>query len=261
MPINPPHATDQATLRATPMDVFPTDPAKLAPLLIDERTGEPYLQLPSPHERIRITPPREADVDSIVQHMNDPRIFEYLASPPHPYSRDDGIKWSQRIRTASQAVFREIETGAQFVSGCPVRSIREIQEDGSDVYIGDILIDRENDDVAWISSSDANNSAKSAGDPSILYSIGDYLSPTHHRQGIMSAVLNTVLASWAIPRMNCRRIVATAFIGNVASVGVFKKAGFKHTRDQKDAARLPEGRGGHLRDLHIMERTDRKSVV
>jgi RimJ/RimL family protein N-acetyltransferase len=53
--------------------------------------------------------------------------------------------------------------------------------------------------------------------------------------------------------MNCRRITTTAFLGNVASVGVFLKVGFHLVKEQSDAVRLPEGRGGQLVGLHIMK--------
>jgi RimJ/RimL family protein N-acetyltransferase len=48
-------------------------------------------------------------------------------------------------------------------------------------------------------------------------------------------------------------MVATAFVGNEASVGVFRKVGFKHVKDIEDAVRLPESRGGDLKSLHILK--------
>jgi RimJ/RimL family protein N-acetyltransferase len=64
-----------------------------------------------------------------------------------------------------------------------------------------------------------------------------------------------LIDNWAVPRMNCRRIITTVMLGNTASFGVFKKVGFKHTGDVEDAIRLPDGRGGHLKGLHLMEWT------
>jgi hypothetical protein len=47
----------------------------------------------------------------------------------------------------ADGVLRELKTGTQgevlkIVGGCPVRAIREILEDGSEVYLGDIYISR-----------------------------------------------------------------------------------------------------------------------
>lgn len=69
----------------------------------------------------------------------------------------------------------------------------------------------------------------------------------------MSHALRTLITAWCVPRMNCHRIHATAFVGNAASVGVFTKTGFKHAGDIEDVVRLPEGRGSSLRSLHTME--------
>ncbi|CAG8717560.1 15864_t:CDS:1, partial [Acaulospora colombiana] len=75
---------------------FPSNLTKLHPLLVNEKTGEPYLQLPYPHDNIRITPPRSDDVDTTVSYLNDPRIYEHLAGPPFPYTTENGIQWNKR---------------------------------------------------------------------------------------------------------------------------------------------------------------------
>ncbi|KAG8860401.1 hypothetical protein FRB91_003435 [Serendipita sp. 411] len=252
---------------------FPTDNLKLSPLLINPRSGEPYLQLPAPHENIIITPFRPEDVDSMVKFMNDERVYSFLGGPPFPYTHEDGVMWSKSVMERSQSLFRCMEDGNQFLDGCPVSSIREVYEDGSDVYIGDITIGRETPERTWVGPEDVDNLKKPVGDPTILYTVGgmsqlfrffglekrnlkslqDYLAPTHHRRGIMSTALRTIIDKWAIPRMNCQRITATAFVGNVASVGVFKKVRFEHVRDVSDAMNLPSGRGGHLMSVHLLE--------
>lgn len=128
---------------------------------------------------------------------------------------------------------------------------------------------------AWVEAGEKDNLTKAVGDPTILWSIGgacdrpgcidrrsyimgvhfiwvDYLSPRFHRRGIMSTTLRTLIEAWYIPRMNCHKIQATAFVGNVASLGVFTKVGFKHTGNMEDAVRLPEGRGRILKSLYIL---------
>jgi len=122
---------------------FPNDPAKLFPLQVNEATGEPYMPLPSPHERIRITPARPSDAAPIQENLNDPRIYEYLSGPPFPCTYDDAIKWIGRVMDESGRLFWSMEEGAEWVNGCPVHCIREVQEDGTDIYIGDITRRRE----------------------------------------------------------------------------------------------------------------------
>lgn len=77
----------------------------------------------------------------------------------------------------------------------------------------------------------------------------------------MTAAIRVLIDVWAIPRMNCKRINATAFLGNVASVGVFSKLRFQMVGDQADAVRLPEGRGGQLVGLHIMRWSPKDSEI
>lgn len=54
----------------------------------------------------------------------------------------------------------------------------------------------------------------------------DYLAPSHHGRGIMSAALGTIIREWMVPRMAARKIRVEAFVGNVGSVRVFEKNGF-----------------------------------
>ena len=245
-------------------------PVNFHPLLFDSRTGEPYLQLPPPNDNVRITPPRREDVEVTVQLLNDERVYTWLVGLPHPYSQEDGIAWNSMITSRYQGLFQRIETGERIVDACPVQCIREVHADGTDTFIGDISIRRESTQMEWASSE---NETKAVGDPTIVWTIGCerfnllattnmiliesqvYLAVSHHRRGIMSAAVRMLIDNWAVPRMNCQRIITSAMLGNVASVGVFKKLGFKHVRDVENAIRLPEGRGGHLKSLHLMEWT------
>lgn len=58
----------------------------------------------------------------------------------------------------------------------------------------------------------------------------DYLAPSHHGQGIMSAVFATLLNSWAIPRCNAHILQVYTYASNGASVRVFEKNGCVLTR-------------------------------
>lgn len=51
---------------------------QLHPLEVNPQTGEPFLQLPSPHENIIITPIRLTDKPAIIDILNDYRVVQWL---------------------------------------------------------------------------------------------------------------------------------------------------------------------------------------
>jgi RimJ/RimL family protein N-acetyltransferase len=55
--------------------------------------------------------------------------------------------------------------------------------------------------------------------------LADYLAASHHRQGIMTAVVAALLKAWIVPRCNARIIRAYTFVGNHGSVKVFQNNG------------------------------------
>lgn len=116
------------------------------------------------------------------------------------------------------------------VGGCPVRHIREALPDGTDVYLGDIDIRRgpfeEIPDPEERRKQVELNESKALGDPSIVWTFGDYIAPSHHGRGIMSAAMRLILHSWAVPRMGVRHMSGYTFVGNTGSVRVFEKNGF-----------------------------------
>jgi len=211
---------------------------QLHPLQVNERTGEPFLRLPRPHQNIIITPPRLDDVPAIVHRLSDPRVYKTLESPPFPYKEEHGVFWVKKIKDLSDTLLQELRDAAEqgmeglkVVGGCPVRTLREVQEDGTDIFLGDIGPDRcgfpdlDNDEQEQARLVAANN-ALAVGDQRIIWCIGDYLAASHHGRGIMSAALGTLISSWMIPRMNARLIRAEVFTGNKGSARVFEKNGF-----------------------------------
>ena len=58
---------------------------QLHPLEVNLKTGEPFLRLRN-HKNIILTPPREEDAESFIPLLNDPRICDWLAGPPYPYT-------------------------------------------------------------------------------------------------------------------------------------------------------------------------------
>ncbi|KAF8973493.1 hypothetical protein BDZ97DRAFT_1911980 [Flammula alnicola] len=97
--------------------------------------------------------------------------------------------------------------------------------------------------------NEAENNSREAGDPNVLWSIGDFLAPSHHGQGIMSDVLDTLLHDWAIPRMGVRRILLGVVEGNMGSLRVFVKSGFQLKQTVKDYRKIR----GETRNLQVME--------
>ncbi|KDQ63163.1 hypothetical protein JAAARDRAFT_29169 [Jaapia argillacea MUCL 33604] len=229
-----------------------TSPRHLHPLQVNPTSGEPYLRLPSPHTNIIITPPRPTDVEAMVELMGDSRVWLQLASVPHPYLSRHAEVWLGGVKETSDSVLRELEEGFQngggtelpFVGGCPVRSLREVKEDGEEVFIGDCTIIRGRD--VEIGAEAAKASAeKQVGDPEIIWAIGDYLASSHHGKGIMTVAVRTMIQDWAIPRMNAHRIRVSICKGNIGSVRVFEKNGFQLIGTKKDCLTLTaEGREG-----------------
>lgn len=178
----------------------------------------------------------------------------------------------------------DAELVERFISGCVVDSVREVRADGTDVFIGnagfrhcntmELCEGATEDDKERL---EAENDARPLGDPGILWTYGstcsirtqlitprslfpgqvltvaiactDYLAPTHHRQGITTVVLRILINHWAVPKMNVRRMLCTAFKGNEGSIRVMQKNGFRFRELRKNATCLR----GEWRDLNVME--------
>ncbi|KAF9055982.1 hypothetical protein BJ165DRAFT_1398744 [Panaeolus papilionaceus] len=223
-------------------------PNQLHPLELNKQTQEPFLRLKN-HRNIILTPIRADDRDHIIPILNDSRVSPWVFRPPFPYLKAEGVQSDQTIehadewlRTSLPACNKalaelNIAQGSDIlktVNDCPLASIREIQEDGTDVYIGNLQIDRcFNDELldaelpGWEKLSKKAIEELEVGDTRIIWTIGDYLAPSHHGKGIMSDAIGTLLSDWAIPRMNVHKILVGAFSANVASRRVFEKNGFE----------------------------------
>lgn len=125
-------------------------PAHLYPLQVNPTTGEPFLRLPAPLDNIIITPPRLSDAAALTAALSDPRVYKTLKAPPFPYTLSHAEGWLSLITKASDASLQELKEAYDassggplpFVGTCPVRYLREIVEDGSEVMIGDIDVHR-----------------------------------------------------------------------------------------------------------------------
>ncbi|KZV99031.1 hypothetical protein EXIGLDRAFT_726514, partial [Exidia glandulosa HHB12029] len=199
------------------------DAANLHPLKVDPTTGEVYLQLPAPYEHIVLTLQRESDAPVLMQHFNDPRIYMNLPGTPYPYTEEHARWWLEQITPPAQAVLADLRAGKQYVGSIPVCAIRDTRTSDGHVagakIIGDIGISR----FVWNDLHDTElakrlaeeNAAKEVGDPSIVWAMGcaDWMDPAYHGQGIMTAVIRTLIHDWAVPRMNVKHINVSAFLG------------------------------------------------
>ncbi|KAI0328499.1 acyl-CoA N-acyltransferase [Cubamyces sp. BRFM 1775] len=212
------------------------------PLQFHPITGEPFLRLPSPHDNIIITPPRMSDAETIVSYMNDPALYYWLEGPPFPYLREHADDWLKKVKGGTDAAIAELERANAehpdgppvIVSSCPLRCLREVREDGSDVFLGDVTLLRERwpdlEDKELKESLAKPNAERPIGDPGIVWCIGDYIAPSHHGKGIMTAAIKTLMQEWAIPRMGVRQIRVETFTDNIGSRRVFEKLGFVYEK-------------------------------
>ncbi|KAJ7594000.1 hypothetical protein C8J56DRAFT_777684 [Mycena floridula] len=213
---------------------------QLQPFEFNPKTGEPFLRLKS-HKNIILTPPRFSDAPRIINLLNDPKINDQLATVPFPYLQEHADWWLNKIVTEYDNIMRVLsdakdEEALKVVDECPVRTIREVLEDGTDLLIGDVGVIR----CPWMELAGpkgvnwdlkeklaAENNARLTGDPEILWTVGYYLASSHHGLGIMPDAFDTLLRSWAITRMSVKKMVGAAFTDNPGSVRVLEKVGFK----------------------------------
>ncbi|KAI0639535.1 acyl-CoA N-acyltransferase [Trametes polyzona] len=232
------------------------------PLEFNPKTGEPFLRLPSPHENIVITTPRRNDAPTIVSYMNDPALYYWLEGPPHPYTPEHADSWLASLAEGTNAALAELERAQAEhpdeppvkVSGCPVRTLREVREDGTDIMLGDIALVRERwPDVSNKEEKESlakPNAERPIGDPEIVWCIGDYIAPSHQGKGIMTAAIKTLLQQWATPRMGVRQIRVETFADNIGSRKVFEKLGFKYEKTVPLENRfIPSGRQIEAMDI------------
>ncbi|KAJ7028543.1 acyl-CoA N-acyltransferase [Mycena alexandri] len=193
---------------------------QLRPLEVNPKTGEPFLRLIS-HKNIILTPARLDDGPAMITYFNDERVYQWLRK---------NAEWSlKQAKQRQDEWLAELEAARddpilKVVDFCPVGSIREVQEDGTEIFIGDIKIGLAQH--PWeLEGTGRLEQGMPRSDPDI-WTFGNYLAPSHHGRGIMSDVIQTIIQKWAIPRMGVRRMVVTVFEGNAGSVRVLEKNGF-----------------------------------
>ncbi|KAF5312790.1 hypothetical protein D9619_002817 [Psilocybe cf. subviscida] len=227
-------------------------------------TGELFLRLRH-HRNIIITPHRLEDAPLMVPLFNDPRIYHWLLRPPFPYVLSHAEGWLKSCIPQEKSYIDEFKLSQSsqtpaILSGCPFSALREVKDDGSDEFIGNITLKRcnfcefLNTDTIDFENAQKNTAANDAlevGDSNIVWGIGDYLRPSHHGRGIMSDAVETLIHDWGVPRMNTRRYLVTPFTGNHGSVKVFQKNGFTLTRTIAEYGVVR----GEMRGMHVLEWT------
>ena len=154
------------------------------PLERHPQTGEPYIPLPAPHENVIITPARREDVPHMVAILNDTPVKKWLDGPPFPYLDEHAEQWIANAMGTSETVMHELRVADADhpegplvpVSGCPVGSLRVVQEDGRETFLGvvefkrcgfpDMLDPEEQRRLV------ARNQSRKYGDPEIVWCIG-----------------------------------------------------------------------------------------
>jgi hypothetical protein len=186
---------------------------QLHPLEINASTGEPFLRL-NHHKNIILTPHRLSDVVCYPPILNDPRVYEWLLCPPIPYlpgnwmffilrrsmltrkgpgvvfwSAEHAKTWFAFAQRYSKTVLSKLDAARAapeliILNACPVRAIREVKENGEEIYLGDIGIDRCMDGKLLALSAGAQaddeqaarykeeNCGRRAGDPDIIWYFG-----------------------------------------------------------------------------------------
>ncbi|KAJ6486066.1 hypothetical protein C8R47DRAFT_980007, partial [Mycena vitilis] len=207
-------------------------------------TCEPFLRLLS-HKNNFLTPARASDGPLMITIFNDERVYPWLIARPFPYLPELADLWLINRKPLLDAILEELEAAPneptlKIVDACPVRAIREVKEDGTDMFLGEISISLAQQ--PWI---------RRAGIRTIqIFGLWANLSSSHHGQGIMSDAFGTLLRQWAIPRMGVRRMVVSAFKGNQGSVRVIEKNGFKFRSKTIDDALEVRGT---KRGVHVLE--------
>ncbi|KAL4243253.1 hypothetical protein ABKN59_011361 [Abortiporus biennis] len=196
---------------------------------MDALAHEDFIRLPDPCSNIIIASPHDSDVQPMVTILNNPTVYKWLDSAVHPFTESLALQRIERARKSSHSLMENLRhLDRHFVGGCPVNCIREILSDGTQVYIGDITVKRSKFthilDKSERDALTAENEAKEAGDPTIVWAIAFYLASSHHGRGIMSTAVRVLLREWLIPKMNVHVIRTEVFLGNLGSTNHLERS-------------------------------------
>ncbi|KXN84571.1 hypothetical protein AN958_12319 [Leucoagaricus sp. SymC.cos] len=236
---------------------------RLSPFEINPNTREPFIRLRK-HPNVIITPPRETDIPNVIPPLNDERVHIWLGSCPFPYATEHAKNWITKIKNNCDSGLKELTEslrakndggdGSITLTHSPVRFLREIQEDGTEIFLGDIGITRCPDTTLLGSPKHdtATNSALPVLHPDVVWTLGFWVMPSHHGRGIMSDAIDTVIHDLAKPLLGAFHFSAHIFSGNEASNRTVIKNGFALTRSITNYGVIK----GTMRDINTFERFD-----
>ena len=169
---------------------------QLYPLELNPSTGEPFLRLPPPHQDIIITPARMSDVQDEIENMSDPGVYKWCMTVARPYTEEHARNFLGRAVEESNKLLDELKGGEdrkKVVGGCPVRALREVKADGSEIFVGDIGVFRsrfaECKDKEKKERLAKGNAERKVGDEEIVWGIGgkgDLYMPHTKPSGVLT---------------------------------------------------------------------------
>ncbi|KAF9538112.1 hypothetical protein EC957_007231 [Mortierella hygrophila] len=189
---------------ATTIEATQPDPTENTTPMPTKRTPEEHARLLALHKSyppiwltptITLGPWFPTDRETLVEYLNDARIYSYLCGPPFPYTLEDADFW------LGIQVERMTEKGTP-LDFC----FRDMSRGGK--AVGSIAVSNGSDDVL-------------TGDD-----VGYWLAPEYHGQGLMTKALRLLLHRVSMVEAGKRKFNAHAFIGNYPSRRIMEKVGF-----------------------------------
>ncbi|KIK52838.1 hypothetical protein GYMLUDRAFT_49671 [Collybiopsis luxurians FD-317 M1] len=241
------------------------------PLLFEPATHEPYLPLPAPFERFRLTPNRESDAVDITEMMNDAKVAYWMGNHPFPFPADRASGWIRGELELTREVFEGFRKGEWVpAKGSPLKVIRETvavggrgqgevdgdtTHDRRDVYVGDVDFRH----AHWWTErlTPVKEGWEGWRDRERIWSIGAALKSSYHNQGIGSAALLLLFTQWGIPQIGATEVRAETFASNVGSNRIWEKLGFvlhEHGEGSGSVRVVPKEKFGGEEDREEEER-------
>ncbi|KAH8925100.1 hypothetical protein BT69DRAFT_1280030 [Atractiella rhizophila] len=204
-------------------------------IFYDFQNKEPFVPLPDPLSAYRLTVWRKddsRDIESLVKILNDGKVHPNLLRIPYPYKREDGefySNWRYDELKPTLDLLRASDNMNEFTSeslkACPFEVIRYSEDPAaSGGRLLGMVAARKLDEGTW--------------------ELSDYLDPSEHGKGVMTACIGTTLTIFSNLQMNStvQLWVAKPFVGNWASRRVFEKNGFVFS-EKKESMKTMKGDG------------------
>ncbi|PQE16931.1 hypothetical protein CJF30_00003639 [Rutstroemia sp. NJR-2017a BBW] len=220
---------------------------------------QPTLRVPHPSIKIILTEPRRTDNTTSIRWLNDPILYMVLMGPPYPYTQESFDGFFNEVLAPSAQLASEELLEALIAKGrgetkwvgthVPFPTIRgEDPKTGEQKFLGQFDVRRRTYLKEMVGSQEEAtrlteiNNARKAGDPETEYEVGFWVVPEYHGQGVMPAVLSTVIKEFFVPHMNVKHLYGSYLAYNKASSRVFEKCGFVFEGFAEDVIELPENK-------------------